>query len=1581
MIRVKPRQEMSHSKEQLAALCKPFNGSGDVYEFFECFEIVKTVSEWSDAKAALMIVLYLRGNARQRYDMLSADDKKDYKKVKEHLIKQCGKDAIFYLNEFYNRKLMPGEGPKDYGLELAELLERALPNLTYETIRGPILKTQLMNNLPPKVRGLVNFTKTVNWDDLLNALDSSYNELLQEESAGLQVADNLEIEINKLYQGRERKINKFSGTCYKCHKQGHRAANCWAKQAPNESDQPRSSRQKDEVERSRDNNYKKLLNTATMTLGTVNVNMLRVDGVVESDGYSAKLDFLVDSGASHSFIHPKQLPVEWREELKKKLDNPERYGIELGTSDVRLVKSVESIEWIAVPLRVRINDWTGTHKFFLSTMLNTERAILGKDFLDSNDAVIYSRSNTLSLSSVSVKEEEQSAILSHASVNLECVAVEKKTLQPRSSCVVTLKSSSSLANKSVVFEGNNEGCKSLLWSRTLCEPNSDGTFSVSVVNLASKTVVINKNELVGTVCEAEEIIDVDEDVETGDADETPVVEPSDEEKLKQLVLGELSVDQQAQMKKLLASHLDLFQWGQFVARPSGDVVHRIDTGDHRPIKTKQYHQPFNVRKELAKQVEQMKSNNVIRDSKSPWNSPVILVKKKNGTYRFVVDFRRVNEVTIKDAYPLPLISETIDALAGAEYFTCLDFASGYWGIPLDEKDKEKTAFTVDNKLYEFNVMPFGLTNAPATFQRYMDSLLLGLTWNCCLVYLDDIIIFGKSFEDMLSRIKSVFGRIRTSSLKLQPQKCVFGAKQVSYLGFIISSKGLGPDSTKVDSILNMSKPKNWREMKRFIGTASFYRRFIKNFSDIAHPLLLLTDPKSKFVWSQECDVAFSELKQRLTTAPILIFPDFERDFLVECDASQAAIGAVLMQERADGIHPICFASRHLSKTESNYSATERELLCIVWASKYFRNYIFGRHVTFFTDHKPLVTARQLKEHSGRLARLFFKLQELDYEIVYKKGEENVQADFLSRLPTICSTTVEPLVDWKKEQAKDDEIKNLVRLIGNNISDQEEWRGALDTEWLKSRHSLVLDDDILYKANDGELKQLVVPKHLRYKIFQLFHDCRLSGHRGVGKTYSGIAMRFFWPGMSVDIKDWCESCDRCQRLKPKVTNMAPLKPIEVSRILELVVLDVVGPLPVTKRQNRYIIVGIDHMSKWLELAATKTFDANTTAEFIVQCFIGGIGTPESIHSDQGRNFESAVFQRVCELCGISKTRSTSHHHEGVGLVERVIRTVKDILRCHINSTHDNWDDLLYVIKFCYNSSVQASTGFSPYEIVFARKPTSLQDLLVSVQARSKEKSVKSGEYVKDLIERSRVIQEIVRQNLEKSRANQKFYYDQRTTKLVPYETGDLVLLKNFNSVANRAKKLLPKFIGPFVVIRRLNELNYEVRQTNGKSFVVHYNRMLPYKSPPESSKRVVAKLPEKPKKVPAVDLSIPVDVFWSESSDDTEQTAEHVENVANGGSALAEHVTTTNNIIAKATDEDEFKDASSEPLQEVVTTTSDTESETKDEKVSETEKSNVGDQVGAEGNSVSGYSCTYCGKKYVRKSWFIKHLQEPCVSVV
>ena len=442
------------------------------------------------------------------------------------------------------------------------------------------------------------------------------------------------------------------------------------------------------------------------------------------------------------------------------------------------------------------------------------------------------------------------------------------------------------------------------------------------------------------------------------------------------------------------------------------MQHVVQTGNEGPIRQPVRRMPFALRRDIDQMVEEMLDQGVIQPSSSPWASPIVLVKIIDGGMRFCVDYRCLNRITKLDEFPLPRIDDTLDLLAGARYFTTLDLASGYWQVAMDPASQEKTAFVTYSGLYEFRKMPFGLVNAPATFQRLMEVVLSGLTRGSCHVYLDDVLVLGSTLEEHNANLRKVFSRIREAGLRLKPKKCDFAQESVGYLGHIVSADGIQTDPEKLRAVHRYPIPTDVKSLRSFLGLASYYRRFVPRFSKIAAPLNALTRKDIPYVWTTECHQAFEELKELLTTAPLLKYPDFTRPFIMETDASGDGLGAVLAQRQEYGtIVPIAYASRSLQKHEKNYGITELEGLGVVWAAKHFRPYLYGHSCTVFTDHEALKSLLNTPQPSGKLARWGMALQELNLTIQHRSGKHNANADALSRHPLPESIMVTRQKSW------------------------------------------------------------------------------------------------------------------------------------------------------------------------------------------------------------------------------------------------------------------------------------------------------------------------------------------------------------------------------------------------------------------------------------------------------------------------------------------------------------------------------------------------------------------------------------------
>ncbi|MCU7806226.1 MAG: RNA-directed DNA polymerase, partial [Candidatus Thiodiazotropha sp. (ex Lucinoma borealis)] len=448
----------------------------------------------------------------------------------------------------------------------------------------------------------------------------------------------------------------------------------------------------------------------------------------------------------------------------------------------------------------------------------------------------------------------------------------------------------------------------------------------------------------------------------------------------------LSPEQQNIVRKFLWQYRETFAKSKNDLGCTDIVKHKIDTGNSRPIKQQPRRLPLAKREMVEAEIKRMLEQGIIEKSSSSWSAPIVLVEKKDKSIRFCCDYRLLNSVTVRDVYPIPRIDETLDTLKGAQLFSTIDLQSGYHQVMLDDDAKEKSAFCTHVGLFQWRVLSFGLTNAPATFERMMEAILGGMHWTHVLVYLDDIIVFAADFQTHIQRLSEVFSRLSNAGLKINAKKCQLFRDSVSFLGHIVSSSGISTDPEKISAVKNWGRPQNIHDIRAFLGTTSYYRKFIKGYAHIAKPLHRLTEKNKTFTWDLECEKAFEALKEKLISAPVLAYPDTSKPFLLDCDASSFAVGAVLSQIHDDQEHPVAYYSRTLSRTERNYCVTRRELLAMVEAVKRFHHYLYGFKFKIRTDHGALNWLFRSKNHDGQLCRWFQVLATYDFEIEFRRGK-------------------------------------------------------------------------------------------------------------------------------------------------------------------------------------------------------------------------------------------------------------------------------------------------------------------------------------------------------------------------------------------------------------------------------------------------------------------------------------------------------------------------------------------------------------------------------------------------------------------
>lgn len=844
------------------------------------------------------------------------------------------------------------------------------------------------------------------------------------------------------------------------------------------------------------------------------------------------------------------------------------------------------------------------------------------------------------------------------------------------------------------------------------------------------------------------------------------------------------------------------------------ISHSIDTGDATPIRQRYYRMSPEKQRILVEQLDEMLHEDIVEPCESPWSSPVLLTPKKNGELRFCLDSRKLNSVTKKDAYSIPYISEILDNLRDARYLSSLDLSRSFWQIPILEKDRNKTAFYIPSRgTFQFKCMPFGLTNAPATQQRLVDMLFYGPEFeHKVFVYIDDIIIVAPTFEQHISLLYRVLERLKMANLTVSYSKCQFFRTQLKYLGYVVDSHGLQPDPEKVQAIINYPTPKNRKEVRRFIGTASWYRRFIPNFSSIAAPLNKLTSQAKNsppFHWSSDADKAFHTLKDFLISSPVLSCPDYTLPFQVHTDASNVGIGAVLTQIINNEEKVIAYMSKSLSNKESNYSATEREALAVLTAIEHWRCYLEnGQKFVVFTDHSSLKWFLNLNNPTGRLARWGVRMSAFNFEICHRRGKENVVPDSLSRSVP-------------------------VGVIDSNIHDMfystnDPWYLNLYNNCLKSQTSLLnyrVTKGKLYhyrKSFNSLLKEFewkeVIPLEFRSEIIFKNHSEPTSGHLGIFKTYKRLSLNYFWPEMHRDVTNFILACDTC--IANKHANHATLgimgRPKDCSRPFQVISMDLVGPLPPSKKQNTFLFVITCCFSKYCLLFPIRRATSEILAKILEDNIFLVHGIPSTVLMDNGKQFVSNVMKQLFERYSIPNVRYTPKYTPQVNTVERYNQTIMNTVASFVGKDHRLWDSNIPKIQFAINSSVNETTGFTPSFLVYGRELVSCGSHYVETDTSGDIVFTPIDEYAENL-GHLRKIFEKVQTSLVKAHSRNVNYYNLRR-KDFKFNVGDVVWKKTFylSDKNNRfSKKLAPKFI-KCRVVRKKSDLVYELEDMLGNN---------------------------------------------------------------------------------------------------------------------------------------------------------------------
>ena len=843
--------------------------------------------------------------------------------------------------------------------------------------------------------------------------------------------------------------------------------------------------------------------------------------------------------------------------------------------------------------------------------------------------------------------------------------------------------------------------------------------------------------------------------------------------------------------------------------------HVIETKNDRPNKDKFRPTPVKWRHSVEEQIKEMEQNGIIRESKSPYSSNLLLVDKKDGSKRFCVDYRTLNQNTVKDTYDLPNVADILDRIHGCKFFTQLDLASGYWGVPMSPRDIAKSAFTSHMGKWEFLRMPFGMCNSQATFQRAMDKLVRMVRTkghDGVEAYVDNLLVFSKTYEEHVATLRELFKVLMEANISLRMDKCEFAKTEMEFLGFIINGSTVRPTPENVNKVSQFPVPKTRKQLQRFLGVVNFNLKFIEDYATVAKPLRELTSSRVKWHWTEEHQQAFEKVKKCLKNAPSLHLADFNEPFHIETDASNTAVGGVLFQmDEKKGRLTLAYFSKPLGKTEQGWTVTEKEMWAIIAASRKWRNYC-AEEVIFYTDHLPLKYIRKQKDPRGKIARWIMELENLNYKVQYIPGKQNYEADYLSRITTDSNDAKEDDIDELPEAVYFVNSLPSLQVIAEgqrkdcHIADAMEQlsqENAVKKGSYRDYRNLTLMDGVLFKAG-----RILVPKSLTQDVIREYHG---QYHSGSENTILMLSERFYWRGMKREIQEFvasCRTCSQCKDAKKARSKMQIPEPVTCRARLQIDI----ACMPLSNKGNAYFLQMIDADTKFAATIALPDQKAQRIKDACWSKWFPYFAIPEELLSDQGPNVDGKIIRDLCKKLGIKKMHSSPYHPEGNGSTERSIGSVKSILRAMIQSrgtsVHD-WDILLNEATLAYNTRINKSTGFSPFKSMFGIE------------------GVLPIDRVTDIIpKREQVDPELVRRNAALNKKDsQKSYKEKRDEKAnaEKFVVGEKVLLKRkFGKYPKMNVRWKTDHDGePYTIARTVGPVNYAIVNYQGVEKV--YNR--------------------------------------------------------------------------------------------------------------------------------------------------------------
>ena len=1460
----------------------PFKGSDPELRFEDwlpTLERAATWNGWSQNEKLMQLAGHLRGKAAREYSLLSSEEKRSFPTAVQALrVRLDPGSCALAAQEFRNALQRDKESVSDYITRLERSFQIAYGHerLTPET-RDAFLFSQLQAGLKLMLMESPAVSGSLTYKQLCVAAKQEEKRLLELKRRRQHLERQVRYPAARHTPSSNDGSKSDSSTgkppreCYICGKTDHLAKQCRQRKSesnPMEDKKHKKGKETTAITKTIISTSQRdttdplnFLSSDSDTDGSINLVRITDQGshlrkvTVEIAGVPAT--GLVDTGADITIMGPdlfkKVAAVAGlkKRQFKPADKQPHTYDRRQFHLDGRL------------DLDVSFDDKT-MHTSVYVKMDAYDDLLLSEGVCSQLGIVTYHAQVGGNQSNTTVDTSTSSA----RSVRISLV--DSLRLAPRSSTLASVKLDTCGLTGPLLLEQTchlaEDGYDGLEVGESLVNATSDGVVKVLICNPTGTTHTVSKGTYVGVASKADPVLchtSTDSPPQEVPKVATSLMKEFQEDSVTTVYSVE-TVDLEARKQKLMQSvaevginlsqqdrnelYSSLCEYHDVFVLEEGErgetalVQMEIDTGDARPKRQPVRRTPFAARQEIARQLKQMQEQNVIYPSDSPWASPVVLVRKKDGSLRFCIDYRSLNLVTKSDPFPLPRIDDLLDQLGKAKYFSTLDLASGYWQVQLHPDSRAKSAFVTHQGLYEFRVMPFGLKNAPAVFQRLMQKVLTGLNPETgpdfVAIYLDDILVFSETFEAHLLHLRQVLERFKVAGLKLKPSKCHFFSQTVEYLGHLVTPREILPNPNRVSAIKEFPAPKSVKEVRQFLGLGSYYRRFIRNFAEIAHPLHLLTQKDAIFQWSPECQKAFQQLKDALVSPPVLAYPDFSKSFTLETDASIKGLGAVLSQLQDDNsLHPVAYASRSVSGAEKRYAITELETLAVVWAVSHFHAYLYGNDVNVYTDHSAVKAVLETPNPSAKHARWWTKVYGSgvrNIQIFYRPGKENMNADILSRTPAdkapdifqsdevqiaaihttqpateldirsllsrhhslTDSANSAPTNEFALSQQQDPELLKIIRFLTNDLLPDDKTDAK---KIVAQAHSFAIVDGVLYfiDVKHNHQKRCVVPKQLRNQLMEETHTGPMAGHFAGEKLYRALTRHWWWSGMYTDVVKYCSNCPQCAIVNGSGrVNKPPLSPIPVQRPFQIIGVDVMD-LPVTELGNRHVVVFQDFLTKWPLVFPVPDQKAVRLVKLLTEEVIPLFGVPEALLSDRGTNLMSHLMLDICKKLGIRKLNTTAYHPECDGMVERFNRTLKTAIRKHAATYGPQWDRYLSGILFAYRNIPHDSTGEKPSYLLFGvdcrtptdaefLNPTSLQ--LTDIQDYREELSLSLAS-----------ARDIAAKAVQAAQKRYKRQYDKKVQP-VTYRVGEWVLVKFPAEESGKMRKLSRPWHGPYRITK-------------------------------------------------------------------------------------------------------------------------------------------------------------------------------------